>query len=96
MKMTAFRDDIASCGPVEVADASEVRTSIIALMMESVRTSETSICFNNTTRWYIPEGCHPSLEFARQSIHIHLHRKENMKPSVKCSRSIRHFVIAKW
>jgi hypothetical protein len=29
-----------------------------ALMMEAVRTSETSIYFNETTRRYIPEGCH--------------------------------------
>jgi hypothetical protein len=39
------------------ADVSEVRTAsiIIALMMEAVRTSETSIHFNVTTRRYIPE-----------------------------------------
>jgi hypothetical protein len=30
----------------------------IALMMETVRTSETSVYFNNTTRRHIPEGCH--------------------------------------
>jgi hypothetical protein len=29
----------------------------IALMMEAVRTSETSVYFNNTTRHYIPEDC---------------------------------------
>jgi hypothetical protein len=32
--------------------------SIIALMMEAVRTSETSLYFNETIRRYIPEGCH--------------------------------------
>jgi hypothetical protein len=29
----------------------------IALMMEAVRTSETSVYFNNTTLHYIPEDC---------------------------------------
>jgi hypothetical protein len=28
------------------------------LMMEAVRTSDTSACFNETTRHYIPEHCH--------------------------------------
>jgi hypothetical protein len=31
---------------------------IIALMMEAVCTSETSIYFNETTWHYIPDGCH--------------------------------------
>jgi hypothetical protein len=31
--------------------------SIIAPMMEAVRTSEASIYFTKTTRRYIPEGC---------------------------------------
>jgi hypothetical protein len=37
-----------------------VRTAsiIIALMMEAVRTYETSVYFNETTRRYTPEGCH--------------------------------------
>jgi hypothetical protein len=35
------------------------QTSIFkALMMEAVRTSETSIYFNLNTRWYIQEDCH--------------------------------------
>jgi hypothetical protein len=34
------------------------RILIIALMMAEVRTSETSDYFNETTRSYIPEGCH--------------------------------------
>jgi hypothetical protein len=40
-----------------LADVSEVRTAhiIIALMMETVRTSETSINIYFTTRQYIPE-----------------------------------------
>jgi hypothetical protein len=29
------------------------------LMMEAVRTSETSVSFNNTTWHYIQDGCHP-------------------------------------
>jgi hypothetical protein len=41
---------------------------IIALTMETVRASETSIHFNVTTRRYIPE--HSKL---------HTHRRENLK-----------------
>jgi hypothetical protein len=33
-------------------------TSVIALMMEAVRASETSIYFYDTARRHIPEGCH--------------------------------------
>jgi hypothetical protein len=41
---------------LKLTDVSEERTaSIIALMMEAVRTSETSVDFNITTRRYIPE-----------------------------------------
>jgi hypothetical protein len=40
-------------------NVSEVRTSsIIRAMMEAVRTSETSVYFNETTRHYMAEGCH--------------------------------------
>jgi hypothetical protein len=42
--------------------------SIIALMMEAVRTSETSISFKVTTRRYIPEDSKP-----------HTRRRENLK-----------------
>jgi hypothetical protein len=50
-------------------DVSEVRTfTIIALMMETVRTSETPVHFNMTTRRYIPEVS----EF-------HTGRRENLK-----------------
>jgi hypothetical protein len=31
----------------------------ITLLMEAVRTSETSVYFHETTRHYIPESCHP-------------------------------------
>jgi hypothetical protein len=40
---------------LKLADISEARTAAIALMMEAVRISETSINFNMTTRRYIPE-----------------------------------------
>jgi hypothetical protein len=43
-------------------DVSHIRiTSInqaIALMMGTVHASETPVYFNETTRRYIPEGCH--------------------------------------
>jgi hypothetical protein len=42
-------------GISEVVTASVVRAS--ALMMEAVRTSETSVYFYETTRRNIPEGC---------------------------------------
>jgi hypothetical protein len=47
MKMTAFWD-IVPCSLVEE----------IALMMEAVCTSETSVNFYGTTRRNIPKGCH--------------------------------------
>jgi hypothetical protein len=41
---------------LKFTDVSEVRTaSIIALMMDVVRTSEMSVNFNVTTRRYMPE-----------------------------------------
>jgi hypothetical protein len=40
----------------------------LALMMEEVRTCETSVYFNETTRRYIPEGCN-----------LHIRRLENLK-----------------
>jgi hypothetical protein len=43
-------------------------TSQSALMMEAVRTSETSVNFNVTTRRYIPEDSKP-----------HTRRRENLK-----------------
>jgi hypothetical protein len=39
----------------QVHTASIIRAIIIALMEEAVRTSETSVNFNVTTRHYIPE-----------------------------------------
>jgi hypothetical protein len=37
-------------------------------LTEAIRTSETSVYFNYTTRRYIPEGCH-----------LHTRRRKNMK-----------------
>jgi hypothetical protein len=48
--------------------SASVRTAIIALMMDTVRTSETSVYFNGATRRYIP-----------QDYHIHTRRPENLK-----------------
>jgi hypothetical protein len=70
MKITALWSR-ASCCLVEVKcciysqnqiDVSEIRTAsinrvIIALMMKSVRTFETSFYFYETTRCHVPEGC---------------------------------------
>jgi hypothetical protein len=41
---------------------------IIALMVESVHSPETAICFHETTRRWIPESCH-----------LHTRRRENLK-----------------
>jgi hypothetical protein len=63
--------DVAPCSLVEVlyTDVSAVRTSsVISAMMEAVRTSETSVFFNETARLYIPQGCH-----------VHTRRRENLK-----------------
>jgi hypothetical protein len=55
---------------LKLTDVSEVRTApiIIAMMMEAVRTSETSDDFNVTTRRYIPEDSK-----------LHTRRRENLK-----------------
>jgi hypothetical protein len=49
MKITAFWNT----APCSLVGAHE----FIALMMESVRTFETSVYFKGTTRRYVPEGC---------------------------------------
>jgi hypothetical protein len=52
MKITFW--DTAPCSLVEVEHVSEVRTaSIVRAMMDAVRTSETSVYFNETARRYI-------------------------------------------
>jgi hypothetical protein len=57
-----------------LTDVSEVRAAsiIIALMIEAVRTSETSVNFNVTTRRYIPEDSK-----------LHTRRRENPKSHKK-------------
>jgi len=39
--------------------------------MEAVRSSETSVCSNETTRRYIPEGSH-----------LHTRRRDNLKSHI--------------
>jgi hypothetical protein len=55
-----------------VTDVSEVYTAsifgVIALLMEAVHTSETSVSFYRTTGDNMPEGCH-----------LHTHCHENLK-----------------
>jgi hypothetical protein len=51
MKMTAFWD-------IEPCSLVEVDRRFIALTMEAVNTSETSVNFYETTRRNIPEGYH--------------------------------------
>jgi hypothetical protein len=43
------------------------------MTMEAVYTSETSVHFNETTRRYIPEGCH-----------LHTRRRGNLKSHTCC------------
>jgi hypothetical protein len=45
---------------------------VIALMIETVHTSETSVYFNDAARRYIPESCHH-----------HTHRCESLKSQIK-------------
>jgi hypothetical protein len=57
MKMTAFYD-VEPCSLVEVDRHFRGYYCLIALMMEAVSTSETSVNFYETTWRDIPEGCH--------------------------------------
>jgi hypothetical protein len=67
-KVRAFWD-IAPCSVVEVDLRLKVHTaSIIRGMMEAVRTSETSVCSNETTWRNIPKGSN-----------LHTYRRENLK-----------------
>jgi hypothetical protein len=52
-----------------------MKNIFIALMMEAVHTSETSVFFNETKWCYIQESCH-----------LHTHRCENLKSheEMKC------------
>jgi hypothetical protein len=54
---------------LKLSDVSEVRAASIALMMEEVRISETSVNFSVTTWRYIPED---SKLHTRQFISNHL------------------------
>jgi hypothetical protein len=56
---------------LKLTDVSEVLIAFIALMMEAVRTSETSVNFNVATRLYIPEDSK-----------LHTHRRENLKSHI--------------
>jgi hypothetical protein len=49
---------------------------MIELMMKAVRTSETSVYFNKTARWYIPECCN-----------LHTRRSETLKSQSSASIS---------
>jgi hypothetical protein len=67
MKMTVFWD-VAPCGLVEVDRHFRGAYCLhhqVALMVEAVSTSETSVNFYETTRRNIPEDLHP---FVRQRI----------------------------
>jgi hypothetical protein len=57
-----------------LTDISEVRTAsiILALMMDALRTSETSVNFNVTTRRYIAKDSE-----------LHTCRRENMKSHIR-------------
>jgi hypothetical protein len=71
MKMTVFWD-VASCSLIEIDQhlrcAYCLHHKIIALMMETVNTSETSVNFYETTRCNIAEDSH-----------LHTHRREMPK-----------------
>jgi hypothetical protein len=60
MNMTAFWD-VALCslvGSRATFKRCVLPPSLIALMMEAMGTSETSVYFNEATQHYTPEGCH--------------------------------------
>jgi hypothetical protein len=61
MKMKIFWD-IASCSLIEIGVSEVHNMSSIAVMTEAVRTSETSVYFNKTSRRYIPEDCHLQID----------------------------------
>jgi hypothetical protein len=67
MKMAVFWV-VASCSLVKIYRRFRDPASIIALMMEAARTSETLEKFHQTTRRYNPEDSH-----------LRTHRRENLK-----------------
>jgi hypothetical protein len=58
---------VAPCSS-QVLAASIITATVIALMMESARTSEPLVNFSQTTRRYNPEDSH-----------LRTHRRENLK-----------------
>jgi hypothetical protein len=61
--------DVALCSLVKVYRRfRDAYCSIIWAMTEAVRTSETSVYFNETVRRYIPEGCNFEEEHNNQFI----------------------------
>jgi hypothetical protein len=54
-------------------------------MMAAVLTSETSVCFNETARRYIPEG-----------FHLHTHSRKKMKPNkaINSLNSINYLIFS--
>jgi hypothetical protein len=74
---------------LKLTDVSEVRiAAVIRAMMEAVRTSETSVNFNVTTRRYIPEdsklhGMKMLIGFIRWRIH----------PVVGCCEHFMHLLV---
>jgi hypothetical protein len=81
MKVTAYRD-IAPCTLVETDRRFRgtyfiirmIMLTIIALMMETVRTIKSSVWFYPTAWRYIPEGCH-----------FHSRCRENLKSQLSIS-----------
>jgi hypothetical protein len=67
LKMITFWD-IARCSPA-------VAGRRFRATMEAVRTSETSVCYNETTRRFIPEGY-------LSIYHLHTLRRENLQTAI--------------
>jgi hypothetical protein len=69
-----------------LAEVSDLRTAsiIIALMMEAVRNSETSVNFNVTTRRYISEDSK-----------LHTRRRENLKSRINELRDLSNAMCQK-
>jgi hypothetical protein len=69
LNMTSFWD-IVPCSLY----VTEVRSAFIIRMMMmgalGLRTSETSVYFNGTTRYYVPEGCHRTRHRENLKSHI--------------------------
>jgi hypothetical protein len=74
MKFRVFWD-VAPCSHVEddrgFRGAYCLRHEGIIALMVAVRTSETSVCFKETTRRYIPEGCY---FYTRRRLNLKSHK----------------------